>query len=101
MRLLWNLSVSHEPRCPTRSSPLSLTTAATNDARFGRWMRRNFNEWVPLEGRRPVLHVNWYEADAYCRWAGRRLPSEAEWEMAASWAGEGGPRLRFPWGESG
>ncbi len=71
----------------------------------GRWLRRNFDEWVPLEGRLPVLHVNWYEADAYCRWAGRRLPTEAEWEMAAS--SEPTPDGRgvtvhkrlFPWGD--
>jgi iron(II)-dependent oxidoreductase len=62
------------------------------------WLRRNFDQWVPLEQHRPVLHVNWYEADAYCRWAGRRLPSEAEWEMAASWDPESGRRRRFPWG---
>jgi iron(II)-dependent oxidoreductase len=61
----------------------------------GRWLRRDFERWLPLEPHRPVLHVNWYEAQAYCRWAGRRLPSEAEWEAAA-----GGPERRFPWGDS-
>ena len=71
----------------------------------GRWLRRNFDEWVPLEGRLPVLHVNWFEADAYCRWVGRRLPTEVEWEMAACC--EPTPDGRsvtarkrlFPWGD--
>ena len=63
------------------------------------WLRRHFDQWVPLEPHRPVLHVNWYEADAYCRWAGRRLPSEAEWEMAASWDPESRRKRRFPWGD--
>jgi iron(II)-dependent oxidoreductase len=71
----------------------------------GRWLRRNFDQWVPLEDLLPVLHVSWFEADAFSRWAGRRLPTEAEWEMAAS--AEPTPDGRglrkhkrlFPWGD--
>ncbi len=70
----------------------------------GRWLRRNFDQCVPLEPHRPVLHVNWWEAEAYCNWAGRRLPTEAEWEVAASAEpARSGKELaevkhRFPWG---
>jgi iron(II)-dependent oxidoreductase len=59
----------------------------------GSWSRRRYDRWVALEPHLPVHFVNAHEADAYCRWAGRRLPSEAEWERAA------GPG-RFPWGDS-
>lgn len=68
----------------------------------GRWLRRAFDRWVALEPDLPVIHVNWYEAEAYCRWAGRRLPTEAEWEMAASAEPGDGTlwlKRKFPWGD--
>ena len=72
-------------------------------AEDGSWERRDFDQWVPLEPHRPVVHVNWYEAQAYCRWAGRRLPTEAEWELATSGEPEGSGfsarKRRYPWGD--
>jgi iron(II)-dependent oxidoreductase len=69
----------------------------------GGWRVRQFDTWVPLRPHRPALHVNWYEAEAYCKWAGRRLPTEAEWEMAAAAESDGAGgwrKRRFPWGEA-
>lgn len=71
----------------------------------GSWSRRQFHRWVPLEPTHPVCGVNWNEANAWCKWAGRRLPSEIEWEVAAS--GETGadgnlaPTVKrlHPWGD--
>lgn len=70
------------------------------------WEERWFDRWRPLPGRAALIHVCWHEARAYCRWAGRRLPSEVEWEVAAA-AEPGGDgrslapgKRRFPWGDS-
>ncbi len=72
----------------------------------GGWQQRVFDRYVRLPDNQPVVHVSWYEAEAYCNWAGRRLPSEAEWEAAASGepAADGvalsNQRRYFPWGDT-
>ncbi|MFJ5547877.1 ergothioneine biosynthesis protein EgtB [Streptomyces sp. NPDC093225] len=65
----------------------------------GQWLRRRFGVTEPVPAAEPVLHVSWYEADAYARWAGRRLPTEAEWEKAARHDPVTGRSRRYPWGD--
>jgi formylglycine-generating enzyme required for sulfatase activity len=48
----------------------------------------------------PIVHVSWNDASAYCTWAGRRLPTEAEWEKAASWNDVSGEKYAYPWGDA-
>jgi gamma-glutamyl hercynylcysteine S-oxide synthase len=64
------------------------------------WLVRDHDRMVPLLPHLPIIHVNRYEARAYCRWAGRRLPSEVEWEYAAATErGASARKRRHPWGD--
>ena len=70
------------------------------------WQIRQFHEWVNMPLHAAVIHVSWHEAQAYCRWAERRLPSEAEWEVAAAAepSADGlslsSTKRHFPWGNT-
>src|SRR5262245_37029129 len=69
--------------------------------------RETWRRYQAVEGlspHAPVVFVNWNEAEAWCRWANRRLPSEAEWEVAAlgqpAGTGLAGIKRRWPWGDA-
>ena len=63
------------------------------------WWRLRFGVREEVPAHEPVMHVSFYEAQAYATWAGRRLPTEAEWEKAARWDPATGRSRRYPWGE--
>jgi len=67
--------------------------------RDGEWTRDRFGHQVPLTLEEPVMHVCYHEAEAYCRWAGSRLPTEFEWEIAAAFDPASGAQRRYPWGD--
>ncbi|HSA54304.1 MAG TPA: ergothioneine biosynthesis protein EgtB [Gemmatimonadaceae bacterium] len=66
----------------------------------GGWRQRVMDRERAVDPDRPVCHVCWHEAEAYARWAGKRLPTEFEWEAAAGWDPATGTARRFPWGDA-
>ncbi len=63
------------------------------------WWTRSMDRVASVDPTRPVCHVSYYEAEAYARWAGKRLPTEAEWEVAATWDPARGTARAYPWGD--
>jgi iron(II)-dependent oxidoreductase len=79
-------------------APANWRRDGASAARAG-WWRRRFGVLEPVPAQEPVVHVCFHEAQAYATWAGRRLPTEAEWEKAARFDPATGTSRRYPWGD--
>lgn len=69
------------------------------DKKTDAWKTRDFAGLRDVNPHEPVCHVSYYEADAYCKWAKKRLPTEAEWEKAACWDHSMQQKRTYPWGD--
>jgi len=83
-----------------------LTESGANSPKYwtrdgNQWTTRTMDLTRPVDPARPVCHVCYYEAEAFAKWDGKRLPTEFEWEVAASWDPSSEQARLFPWGDSG
>ncbi|HNQ03977.1 MAG TPA: SUMF1/EgtB/PvdO family nonheme iron enzyme [Thiobacillaceae bacterium] len=96
----WRRALAPRDPDPTRpDAPASVTCPIYWRRADDGWQERRFDRWLPLDPEAPVLHVSYWEAEAWCNWAGRRLPTEFEWEVAALARSAGAGRQRYPWGD--
>jgi gamma-glutamyl hercynylcysteine S-oxide synthase len=94
-RELWSSDGWHWRVAANATAPLYWTRQGAH------WRVRRHDRTAPLDLNAALIHVNWYEAEAYCQWAQRRLPTEAEWEFAAATApGDLAHKRRYPWGDA-
>lgn len=91
---LWTRAGSEWKRRHAVQAPLHWERTADG------WQRRTLAGVRPVEPERAVCHVSWHEAEAFARFAGARLPREAEWEHAASWDAARARKNRWPWGDA-
>jgi formylglycine-generating enzyme len=89
---------NEKPRHLHHVAPFYLGITCVTQAQFGRFVKETGHDaggdWRKNPPDHPVRYVNWHDAKAYCAWADFRLPTEAEWELAA----RGYSSLRYPWG---
>jgi formylglycine-generating enzyme len=93
-------TADEEPRHLHYVEPFYFGIACITVAQFRRFMKESMHggtgpDWQKAPGDHPVRYVSWHAATAYCEWAGLRLPTETEWELAA----RGYRALRYPWGK--
>jgi ergothioneine biosynthesis protein EgtB len=86
----WELVKEHEWNAPLYWA---------DQEKDGVWKKKDFRGLNKIDPDEPVVNVSYFEADAYSRWAGKRLPTEAEWEKAASWNDELQRKMLYPWGD--